>query len=73
LIAELAANAGTAIIFVSHDLAVVRSIARRCLVMRDGEVCEQGETEQLFLAPEHPYTLELLGAIPEPPGAAVGT
>jgi peptide/nickel transport system ATP-binding protein len=65
LIAELAARYGTAVIFVSHDLAVVRTIAGRALVMRNGEVCEAGETEQLFVAPTHPYTRELLAAIPE--------
>jgi hypothetical protein len=65
---------GTAVIFVSHDLAVVRTIAARALVMKDGEVREEGETERLFLSPQDPYTRELLSAIPdlaEP--AAVGT
>ena len=65
LIAELAARYGTAVIFVSHDLAVVRTIAGRAIVMRNGEVCEAGETEQLFVAPTHAYTRELLAAIPE--------
>lgn len=65
LIAELAARFGTAVVFVSHDLAVVRTIAGRALVMRNGEVCEEGETERLFVAPAHPYTRELLAAIPE--------
>jgi peptide/nickel transport system ATP-binding protein len=65
LIAELAARFGTAVVFVSHDLAVVRTIASRALVMRNGEVCEEGETERLFLTPKHPYTRELLAAIPE--------
>jgi peptide/nickel transport system ATP-binding protein len=71
LIAELAARYGTAVIFVSHDLAVVRTIAGRAIVMRNGEVCEAGETEQLFVAPSHPYTRELLAAIPELDRAAV--
>jgi peptide/nickel transport system ATP-binding protein len=71
LIAELAARFGTAVVFVSHDLAVVRTIAGRALVMRDGEVCEEGETERLFMAPAHPYTKELLAAIPELDRAAV--
>jgi peptide/nickel transport system ATP-binding protein len=65
LIAALAARFGTAVIFVSHDLAVVRTIAGRALVMKDGEICEEGETERLFVAPAHPYTMELLAAIPE--------
>jgi len=66
LLAELALQLDTAVVFVSHDLAVVRTIATRALVVRDGEVCEQGETERLFLAPSHPYTQELLSSIPEP-------
>jgi peptide/nickel transport system ATP-binding protein len=65
LIAELSAEFGTAVVFVSHDLAVVRTIATRALVMRNGEVCEEGETERLFVSPSHPYTQELLAAIPE--------
>jgi peptide/nickel transport system ATP-binding protein len=71
LIAELAARFGTAVIFVSHDLAVVRTIAGRALVMRNGAVCEEGETERLFVSPTHPYTRELLAAIPELDRAAV--
>jgi peptide/nickel transport system ATP-binding protein len=71
LIAELAARFGTAVIFVSHDLAVVRTIAGRALVMRNGAVCEEGETEQLFVSPAHPYTRELLAAIPELDRAAI--
>jgi len=65
LIAELARVFSTAVVFVSHDLGVVRSIAHRSAVMKNGEICEQGETEALFAAPSHSYTRELLGAIPE--------
>ncbi|MBD0291388.1 MAG: ABC transporter ATP-binding protein [Thermoleophilia bacterium] len=65
LLAELAETFETAVIFVSHDLAVVRTIATRALVMKDGEVREQGETERLFLSPRDPYTRELLSAIPD--------
>jgi peptide/nickel transport system ATP-binding protein len=53
------------VIFVSHDLAVVRTIASRALVMKDGEVREQGETERLFVSPQDAYTRELLSAIPD--------
>jgi ABC-type dipeptide/oligopeptide/nickel transport system ATPase component len=53
------------VIWVSHDLAVVRTIADRALVMKDGEVCEEGETDELFAAAKHSYTRELLAAIPE--------
>jgi oligopeptide/dipeptide ABC transporter ATP-binding protein len=75
LLAELAETFGTAVIFVSHDLAVVRTIAARALVMKDGKVREEGETERLFLSPQDPYTRELLSAIPDlaEPAAARGT
>ena len=43
----------------------MRTIANRALVMREGEVCEEGETDELFSAARHPYTQELLSAIPE--------
>ncbi|MDQ3993576.1 MAG: ABC transporter ATP-binding protein [Actinomycetota bacterium] len=65
LIADLAVQFGTAVVFVSHDLAVVRTVATRALVMKEGEVCEEAEIERLFLTPEHPYTRELLASIPE--------
>jgi oligopeptide/dipeptide ABC transporter ATP-binding protein len=65
LIAELSEQTETAVIWVSHDLSVVRTIANRALVMRYGEVCEEGETDELFVAARHPYTQELLAAIPE--------
>ncbi len=65
LIAELTEQTGTAVIWVSHDLAVVRTVAHRALVMREGEVCEEGDTDDLFTAAQHAYTRELLAAIPE--------
>ena len=65
LLRELTSKSGTAVLFVSHDLAVVRTLADRAIVMRDGRVCEQGSTEKLFRAPEHPYTIELLESIPD--------
>lgn len=65
LLRDLTSSSGTAVVFVSHDLAVVRTLADRAIVMRDGKVCEQGSTEKLFCAPEHPYTIELLSSIPD--------
>jgi peptide/nickel transport system ATP-binding protein len=65
LIAQLTEQTETAVVWVSHDLAVVRTIANRALVMRHGEVCEEGETDALFASARHPYTRELLAAIPE--------
>jgi peptide/nickel transport system ATP-binding protein len=67
LLSRLAAERGISLVFVSHDLAVVRTIATRILVMRQGEVCEEAGTAELFAAPTHPYTQELLAAIPEFP------
>jgi microcin C transport system ATP-binding protein len=49
-------------LFITHDLAVIRAIAHRVMVMKDGAVVEHGETQALFAAPAHPYTRELLSA-----------
>jgi peptide/nickel transport system ATP-binding protein len=65
LLRDLTSSSQTAVIFVSHDLAVVRTLADRAIVMRDGAVCEEGPTGRLFSRPEHPYTIELLSAIPD--------
>lgn len=49
-------------LFISHDLAVVRALSHQLLVMKEGKVVEQGPAEQLFAAPQHPYTRQLLEA-----------
>lgn len=69
LMRDLVAEAGAGMLFISHDLAVVRRIADRTLVMFAGRVLESGPTDQVWSAPQHPYTRALLAAIPEPDGA----
>ena len=49
-------------VFISHDLAVVRAMAHRVLVMKDGEIVEQGDAEAMFASPQQPYTQALLQA-----------
>ena len=68
LLKDLQARLGMAILFITHDLGIVRKIADRVVVMTDGEVVETGDTERVFTAPEHPYTQHLLAA--EPKGRA---
>ncbi|MEO9162658.1 MAG: dipeptide ABC transporter ATP-binding protein [Casimicrobiaceae bacterium] len=62
LLAALQAKYGMSYVFISHDLAVVRAMAHRVLVMKDGVIVEQGETEALFAAPKQEYTRVLLAA-----------
>ncbi|MEV6346259.1 ABC transporter ATP-binding protein [Actinoplanes sp. NPDC051851] len=64
LIEDLREELGFALIFVSHDLAVLRQIADRIAVMKDGRVVELGPTAQVYDTPTHPYTKELLAAVP---------
>jgi peptide/nickel transport system ATP-binding protein len=64
LLADLVAELGLTLVFVSHDLSVVRHVCDRVAVMRGGQVVETGPVEQLYEAPEHPYTQRLLRAVP---------
>ncbi|MGH6874870.1 MAG: ATP-binding cassette domain-containing protein, partial [Aestuariivirgaceae bacterium] len=65
LLADLQKRIGMAIVFITHDLGIVRRIADRVCVMRIGELVEQGPTEKIFAGPRHPYTKALLDAEPE--------
>ncbi len=64
LLLDLRAERGVGLVFISHDLAVVRYLCSRLLVMRGGEVVEEGATEAVFRAPQHPYTRALMAAAP---------
>ncbi len=66
LLADLKQALGLAYIFIAHDLPVVRDFADRVLVMHQGKIVEQGQTEQIFEHPSHPYTQALLAASPAP-------
>ena len=65
LLKKINREKGVAILFISHDLYVIRKICRRVLVMQKGRVVEEGETEQVFSNPQTGYTKELLSCIPK--------
>ncbi|WP_017938416.1 ABC transporter ATP-binding protein [Zestomonas thermotolerans] len=67
LLKDLQSRLGMALLLISHDLNLVRRIAHRICVMQRGRIVEQASCDELFQAPQHPYTRELLGA--EPSGA----
>jgi ABC-type glutathione transport system ATPase component len=66
LLTDIRKETGVGLVFVSHDLAVVRYVCDVALVMRRGEVVEQRPTSELLDSPEHPYTRLLLSAVPHP-------
>jgi microcin C transport system ATP-binding protein len=66
LLAEIRARLGMSLLFITHDLGIVRRIADRVCVMNGGKIVEQGPVEDVFNAPKHPYTRALLAAEPKP-------
>ena len=64
LMHNLKSRLNSAILLITHDMGVVADMADEILVMKDGYVVEHGDSEQIFKRPQHPYTKELLGAVP---------
>ncbi|MFJ5633083.1 dipeptide ABC transporter ATP-binding protein [Streptomyces goshikiensis] len=64
LLAELQQELGIALVFIAHDLAVVRQVSDRVAVMRGGEIVEEGPVDEVYDRPAHPYTRHLLDAVP---------
>jgi microcin C transport system ATP-binding protein len=66
LLKELQRRLGMAMLFITHDLGIVRKLADTVCVMKEGKIVEQGLVERVFTAPEHAYTRALLAAEPKP-------
>ncbi|MEU7634787.1 ABC transporter ATP-binding protein [Streptomyces sp. NPDC039016] len=64
LLAELRRELGLALVFIAHDLAVVRAVSDRVAVMRAGRIVEEGPVDRVYDSPQHPYTQGLLAAVP---------
>ena len=62
LLADLKAQEGMGLLFITHDLGIVRRIADKVCVMKDGEIVEAGAVDEIFANPQHPYTQKLLSA-----------
>jgi len=67
LLRDLQRQLGLAMMFISHNMAVVRQISTRVLVLYHGQVVEEGDANDLFTRPQHPYTVKLLASVPRLP------
>ena len=67
LFARLNQELGSALLYISHDLLSVAAICHRIAILHDGEIVEIGDAEQIFHAPQHPYTRQLIAALPAQP------
>ena len=66
LLKDVKARLGMSLLFITHDLGIVRKIANRVCVMKEGKIVEHGDVARVFAAPQHPYTRALLAAEPKP-------
>lgn len=72
LFSQLSRRRGMAVLFISHDLLSVASLCHRVAILRDGAIVEDGPTAEIFERPRHPYTKDLIAALPRLPFAAPG-
>jgi peptide/nickel transport system ATP-binding protein len=72
LLEDMKARYGLTLVFIAHDLAVVKNVSDRVAVMYLGKLCEVAQPDQLYSSPAHPYTAALLSAIPVPDPAQAG-
>src|SRR5580698_6602432 len=66
LLKDIQKRLGMSLLFITHDLGIVRKLADRVCVMKDGKIVEEGTVARVFAAPQHPYTQALLAAEPKP-------
>ena len=66
LLQDLQDALGTAYLFISHDLGVIHHLSDRVLVMQGGRIVETGTADEVLRAPRHPYTRQLIAALPRP-------